>query len=258
MTPTIYTGFKASMFNNEGDLYANLFNISTDEFVEINFGPADQSQAKTIKKALSENFVIIDTTPATTVIKRYLIRTRYNTYEIEKNPDNYRIRNLLSLNKKLISCIGLAIVSFITAACIPEYSHLATVSNFLTAIFNPIALCFYGMAGAEFFFYRDERNALKGIFKKAFSKEPLKEDEHTSNNQWISSLSDLKGTSNINDEQRERVYAAINHSEISSVLKEEYKHFISSQDKLSYKFIINLESNYQRENKRKIENLVRG
>lgn len=258
MTPTIYTGFKASMFINEGDLYANLFNISTDEFVEINFGPADQSQAKTIKKALSGNFVIIDTTPTSTVIKRYLIRTRHNTYEIEKSPDNYRIRNLLSLNKKLISCIGLAIVSFITAACIPEYSHLATASNFLTAIFNPIALCFYGMAGAEFFFYRDERNALKGIFKKVFSQTPLKENENISDSQWIDSLDDLRRTSSITEMQRERVYAAINHSDLSPMLKEEYKHFIASQDKLSYKFIANLESNYQRDNKRKIENLVRG
>jgi len=258
MNPIIYTGFKASMFTNEGELYANLFNISTNEFVEINFGPAVQSQAKTIKKALTGNFVIIDTTPATTVIKRYLIRTRYNTYEIEKSPDNYRIRNLLSLNKKLISCIGLAIVSFITTACIPEYSHLATVSNFLTAIFNPIVLCFYGMAGAEFFFYRDERNALKGIFKKVFSQTLLKENENISDSQWIDSLDDLRRTSSITEMQRERVYAAINHSDLSPIMKEEYKHFIASQDKLSYKFIANLESNYHRENKRKIENLVRG
>ena len=258
MNPIIYTGFKASMFINEGELYANLFNISTNEFVEINFGPAVQSQTKIIKKALSGNFIIIDTTPATTVIKRYLIRTNHNTYEIEKSPDNYRIRNLLSLNKKLISCIGLAIVSFITAACIPEYSHLATVSNFLTAIFNPIALCFYGMAGAEFFFYRDERNALKGIFKKVFSQTLLKENENISDSQWIDSLDDLRRTSSITEMQRERVYAAINHSDLSPIMKEEYKHFIASQDKLSYKFIANLESNYQRDNKRKIENLVRG
>lgn len=258
MNPIIYTGFKASMFTNEGELYANLFNTNTDEFVEINFGTANKSQAKIIKKALSGNFVIIDTMPNSTILNRYLIRTKYNTYEIEKSPDNYRIRNLLSLNKKLISCIGLAIVSFITAACIPEYSHLATVSNFSTAIFNPIALCFYGMAGAEFFFYRDERNALKGIFKKAFSRSHFKESKNISDSQWTDSLDDLKRTSSITELQRERVYAAINHSDLSPILKEEYKHFIASQDKLSYKFIANLESNYQRENKRKIENLVRG
>lgn len=258
MNPIIYTGFKASMFTNEGEIFANFFNINTDEFVDINFGSVNKSQAKTIKKALSGNFVIIDTTPNNTILKRYFIRTKYSTYEIEKTPDEYRVRNCLSISKKLMSYIGIVIALFITASFIPEHSHWATTSNFLTALFNPILLCLYGMAGAEFFFYRDERNSLKDILKKAFSKENLKEDKPISNSQWLESLNDLKGTSNINDEQREKVYAAINHSDLSSVLKEEYKHVVASQDKLSYKFLVDLENNYQRITKIKIEKYVRG
>jgi len=258
MTPTIYTGFKASTFISEGELYANVFNINTNEFVEINFGPANKSQAKTIKKALSGNFVIIDTVPNSTIIKRYFIRTKYNTYEIEKSPDSYRMRDCLSAVKTMARCVGLITASFIAAACITEYSHVATTSNFLTAIFNPIALCLYGMAGAEFFFYRDERNSLKDIFKKAFSKSPLKDNKSIANNQWIESLNDFKRASNITDAQKEKVYAAINNSDLSPILKEEYKHFIASQDKLSYKFLKDLENNYQRINKMKIEQYLRG
>lgn len=258
MTPAIYTGFKASTFISEGELYANLFNINTNEFVEINFGSANKSQANTIKKALSGNFVIIDTMPNSIIIKRYLIRTQYNTYEIEKSPDSYRIRDCLSVSKKAMYCVGMTIASFVAAFCIPEYSHVATIPNFLTAVFNPIALCLYGMAGAEFFFYRDERNSLKDIFKKAFSKTTKNENNTISNNQWIGSLNDLKKTSNISEAQREKVYAAINSSDLSPMLKEEYKHLIASQDKLSYKFLKELETNYQRITKMKIEKYVRG
>lgn len=261
MTPAIYTGFKAGTFISEGELYANLFNINTNEFVEINFGSANKSQVKTIKKSLSGNFVIIDIMPNSTIIKRYLIRTQYNTYEIEKSPDSYRIRDCLSVSKKAMYCVGLTIASFIVAACITEYSHVATISNFLTAVFNPVALCLYGMAGAEFFFYRDERDSLKDIFKKAFSKttKTTKNENNTIlNNQWIDSLNDLKKTSNISEAQREKVYAAINDSDLSPMLKEEYKHLIASQDKLSYKFLKELETNYQRITKMKIEKYVRG